>query len=281
MELFLKDRKKENEGSMDAIVETFDELIIDPERQWKFKSEDALYDFFKADIRMLEEEFKKYIDASVESKKQTLEFTLDDPDEVWERTDLFKDERPLHIFIKRFDKTFEIAFCHLFELEPVFIYSHVTVPSDFNLEQLQYEFLVRDNKMKEVFRGALDGDSLHEGDELAVGLYKAMLTLRSDDDFKEEEFADFLEIREQTIEEADEIWRSMDSYGNFLVHFIKEYEAEATEESFHYVATTVEDEMSDSNVLLFSFPTKDKVLLDRFRAGENLQAEEVTQEDSH
>lgn len=279
-----KTSEKKEEASMDIVTENLEGLVIDPVREWSFKSEDELYDFFKKDIQKLEKEFKSYIDASTDSKQQTLEFTLEDPDEVWERTDFFEEDRPLHIFIKNFGKTVEIALCHLFELEPVFIYSHFTVPVDTDISSLKFEFLVRDNKMKEVFKGALDGDSLHEGDKLAIGLYKAMMTLRSEEDFQEEEFAEFLEIREQTIEEADEIWRSMDSYGNYLVHFVKEYQMANTvdtEEVFHYVATTVEDEASDSNVLLFSFPTMDKSLLDRYRIGENMQAEEVVQEESH
>jgi hypothetical protein len=258
-----------------------DELVIDPSKNWKFKSESELYDFFKDDIDALETKFKDLIDQSTQPKKQSLEFTLDDPDEVWERTDLFSDERPLYTFIKNFGKKTEVAFCHLFEKEPVFIYSHFTLPNEVDLNDLKFEYLVRDGNMSEVFKGALDGDSLNEGDELAVGLYKAMLTLRGEDDFKEEEFEDFIEVREQTIEEADEIWRSMDSYGNYLVHFIKEYELEESDETFHYIATTVEDEASDSNVLLFSFPTKDKGLVERYRSGENMQAEEVTQEGSH
>ncbi len=278
----MKNTKKNNkQKSTGIIVNTVDELVIDPDKNWKFKSEDELYDFFKKDIQLLEKYFKKYIDVALESKKQTLEFTLDYPDEVWERTDLFKGKRPLHVFIKKFEKTKEVAFCHLFELEPVFIYSHITVPIEQDLKELQFEYLVRNSNMKEIFKGAFEGDSLYEGDKLAVGLYKAMLILRSENDFKEEEFVDFVEVREETIEDGDEIWRSMDSYGNFLVHFIKEYESKNSKASFHYIATTIEDEMSDSNVLLFSFPTRDKALLDRFRAGENLQADEVIQEGSH
>ncbi len=280
----MKNTEKENktdEEGIDIITDAADELVIDSGRNWKFKSEDELYDFFKKDIQFLEKYFKKYIDMALKSKKQTLKLTLDYPDEVWERTDLFKEGRSLHIFIKKFEKTIEVALCHLFELEPVFIYSHVTIPIDADLKELQFEYLVRNSNMKEIFKGALDGDSLYEGDELATGLYKAMLVLRSKSDFKEEEFIDFIKVREETIEDADEIWRSMDSYGNFLVHFIKEYESENSKDNFYYIATTIEDKMSDSNVLLFSFPTRDKILLDRFRAGENLQADEVTQEGSH
>lgn len=259
-----------------------DDLIIDPDRDWVFKTEDELFKFFKDDISLIEKKFKKLLGKALKEKETpTLEFTLDDPTEVWERTDVFDDGRPVYTFIKDFDDTTEIAFCHCFEKEPVFIYSHFTVPTKQDLTDLEFEYLVRDREMKEVFRGALEGDSLYEGDELAMGLYKAMLTLRSDEDYPEEVFGEFLGIREATIEEADEIWRAMDSYGNNLVYFIKDFEEAEKDQVFHYVAVTLEDSVSDSNVLLFSFPTKDKNLLDRYRVGENLQTEEIVQEGSH
>lgn len=256
-------------------------LIIDPERSWSFDNEDDLFEFFKKDIDFIETKFKHHLSKAIKTKKNTLEYTLDDPAEVWERTDLFLDERPVYTFIRDFDDHVEVAFCHCFEKEPVFIYSHFSLAGTPDLEDLEFEYLVRDKEMKEVFKGALEGDSLHEGDDLAIGLYKAMLTIRSEDDFPETSFSDFLDIREATIEEADEIWRSMDSYGNNLVYFIKDFEDEETDEVFHYIAATIEDPISDSNVLLFSFPTKDKNLLDRYRVGENLQTEEISQEGSH
>jgi len=257
------------------------ELVIDPDRSWTFKDENELYDFFKKDIEFIETKFTHHLSQALELPHPTLEYTLDDPTEVWERTDLFLDERPVYTFIRDFDDHVEVAFCHCFEKEPVFIYSHFSLSGTPDLSDLETEFLVRDKEMKEVFKGALEGDSLHEGDDLAIGLYKAMLTLRSDDDFIETSFSDFLEIREITIQEADEIWRSMDSYGNNLVYFIKDFEEAETDAAFHYVAVTIEDSVSDSNVLLFSFPTKDKNLLDRYRVGENLQTEEIVQEGSH
>ena len=126
--------------------------------------------------------------------------------------------------------------------------------------------------------GALDGDALHEGDELANGLYKAMLMLRSEKDIPEDEFHRYADCRELALEDADEIWRSGDSLGNVLVSFIKEFNDDS---DFYYVVVTVEDAPSNSHALLFSFPTRDKGLVDRYRHGENLQAEEVVQESSH
>jgi hypothetical protein len=277
------DKNSDKNSGEDADVSKSEELklVIDPDRSWIFEDEEDLFQFFKKDIEFIENKFKHYLSQAIENKTPTLEYTLDDPSEVWERTDLFLDERPVYTFIRDFDDHIEIAFCHCFEKEPVFIYSHFSIKGTPDLEDLETEFLVRDKDMREVFKGALEGDSLNEGDDLAIGLYKAMLIIRSEDDFEETSFDDFLEIRETTIEEADEIWRSMDSYGNNLVYFIKEFEDGETSDVFHYIAATLEDPVSDSNVLLFSFPTNDRNLLDRYRVGENLQTEEVSQEGSH
>ena len=135
---------------------------------------------------------------------------------------------------------------------------------------------------------AVEGDALSEGDDLAVGLYRAMLTLRSEKDLEEGVFKDYEALREVTIEEPDEIWRSVDLSGNILVTFIKDFGGEDLSTDLpselpevRYIVVTIEDTPSSSHALLFSFPTTDINLVDRYRHGENLQAEEVVQEGSH
>ena len=107
-----------------------------------------------------------------------------------------------------------------------------------------------------------------------------MLTVRSERDVEEAKFRESEEMRETTIEEADEIWRTNDLSGNILVSFIKDFSDEVAGELW-YIVVTIEDTPSSSHALLFSFPTRDRNLVDRYRHGENLQAEEVTQEASH
>jgi hypothetical protein len=131
---------------------------------------------------------------------------------------------------------------------------------------------------RDICMGAIEGDSLYENDPLAVGLYSAMMMLRNTNDIPETQFLKYEDLRESTLEEADEIWRSADSTGNVLVSFIKEM---GEDEELYYIAVTLEDAPSGSHALLFSFPTTDKGLVDRYRHGENLQAEEVVQESSH
>lgn len=258
--------------------------MIDKAQGLIFDSERDLYAHFAKEIQTLEDEFfalrgkKDIAEAKFTKYDAQLEMLLDDPDEVWEDTDTLTHQR-MFIYIREFEnETSHVAACYLTESTPSFVYLHFPT-SDLELvERYRRGQLVFQRSNLDVATGAIDGDALHEGDDLAIGLYKAMLLLRSDKDIAEDDFLDYADSREETLEDADEIWRSSDSLGNVLVSFIKEF---GDEDEFSYVVVTVEDAPSSSHALLFSFPTKDKGLLGRYRHGENLQAEEVVQESSH
>lgn len=261
-----------------------DPIIIDEEHGLVFDSEQDLYSHFEKEIQSLEKEFfslRTKADISEgEFKKydRHLERLLDDPDEVWEDSDTLGDQR-MFIYIRRFDKdVFHVAACYLTESTPSFVYLHFPTQDSDLVERYRRGQIVFQRSHADMPVGAIDGDALHEGDELATGLYKAMLMLRGDKDIPEDDFAAYADCREPALEDADEIWRSGDSTGHVLVSFIKEF---SEDEDFYYVVVTVEDAPSNSHALLFSFPTRDKGLVDRYRHGENLQAEEVVQESSH
>jgi hypothetical protein len=234
-------------------------------------------DYFstRADNDIHESEFADYEDL--------LNQVLDDPDEVWEDgTSIpgFKVRTYIGHYTSESESVYYVALAYATDGVPSFVYLHF--PSrDFSLvDHFRRGEIVYDRVLKEVELGAVEGDALSEGDDLAVGLYKAMLTLRAEKDIPEESFHDYDELREETIEEADEIWRSVDLSGNILVTFIKDFSSDEDPE-LHYVVVTIEDTPSSSHALLFSFPSVDPHLLDRYRHGENLQAEEVVQEASH
>ncbi len=264
---------------------TSDPIIIDEEHGLIFDSEQELYSHFENEIQTLEREFftlrkeDKDINEFEFKKYDTqLEKLLDDPDEVWEDTATLSQQQRVFIYIRQFEKTTHIAACYLTESTPSFVYLHFPTSDEALVERYRRGQMVFQRMLGDVPMGAIDGDALHEGDELAAGLYKAMLSLRADKDITEDEFIDYADCREDTLEDADEIWRSGDTTGNTLVSFIKEF---SEEDEFYYVVVTVEDAPSGSHALLFSFPTLDKSLVDRYRHGENLQAEEVIQESSH
>lgn len=259
-------------------------IIIDESKGLIFDSEQDLYVHFENEIHSLESEFfslrqeQDIEEREFDQYDGQLDRLLDDPDEVWEDSSTLTEKR-IFIYVRRFDKDItHIAACYLTDSTPSFVYLHFPTRDEQLVNQYRRGQLVFQRAHADAPIGAIDGDALHEGDELASGLYKAMMLIRSEKDIPESEFHDFSTHREETLEDADEIWRNSDSLGNILVVFVKEI---GDEDEFHYVVVTIEDAPSGSHALLFSFPTKDKSLVDRYRHGENLQAEEVVQESSH
>lgn len=269
-------------------------IIIDEANGLVFSSEEELYRHFNAEIEKLEKEFFKLRrrddipEGEFARFEQNLTALLEDPDEVWEdKTSLAN--RQLIIYLRKMSEAgedgdrpavFHVAVCYLTNDIPSFVYLHFPTTDEDLVNKYRRGEMIYDRSLRDIPIGAMDGDALSEGEELAEGLYQAMLKLRSEKDIQEDNFPEYFALREETLEEADEIWRSADSMGNVLVTFIKEFH-DIQDEDVQYLVVTLEDAVSNSHSLLFSFPTRDRSLVERYRHGENLQAEEVVQEASH
>lgn len=286
-------------------------IVIDEANGLVFQSEREMYGFFQPQIQMLESEVKTHrmssdIKLSEFSKfEPLLQQVIDDPDEVWEDVVSVHGMKVTsyvghYIAVQPDDDgvvttaadegtdpvtgedvgVYYVALTYAVEGSPKFVYMHFPSRDIKLVDRFRRGEIVYDRVAKEVEQGAVEGDALTEGDPLAVGLYKAMLSLRSGTDIQEDKFHDHEELREATIEDPEEIWRSTDLNGSTLVTFIRQFD-EGESDGVWYLAITAEDATSSSHALLFSFPTTDENLVDRYRHGENLQAEEVTQEASH
>jgi hypothetical protein len=268
-------------------------IVIDPDKGLAFDSEEDLFEYFVFEINKFEKEFFKLRNPKVDIAEEDfikyesqLSPCLESPDEIWEDKNSLP-EQAVRIYLKYFelkkgseDFCCHVAICYLAAAVPTFVYLHFpTIDGDL-IEKYRRGELIYDRSLLNIPVGAVEGDAMAEGDELALGLYKAMLLVRGEKDIPETEFQAYSQLREATLEEADEIWRNTDSSGTILVTFIKEFPEEGPEETF-YLVVTLEDVPSNSHALLFSFPTQDRSLVERYRHGENLQAEEVVQEASH
>ena len=260
--------------------------MIDPDKDLIFESEEELFLHFEENIKDIEKfyfekvlEFPQDIPSEEFDKyEHHLDQCLDQPDEIWmiEKMTSIK----IAIYIKKIEpRLFYVAFCYLFESHPSFIFMHFPSQEEKLVESLRDSGeVIFDSPIKDIYLGILEGDALSEGDELAVGHYRAMMMIRSSDDIPQEKFKDYGSLREESVEYADEIWRNNDSYGQSLVTFIKHF---SESQEIYYIVITLEDSESESNILLFSFPTSKTSLVGRYRQGENLQADEVIHENSH
>jgi hypothetical protein len=268
-----------------------EEIIIDSEKGLIFKTEEEILKYFSGHIEKLEGEYLElrketdFTDKEQMGLEDYLDQCLESPDEIWREEDTFKDF-PLHIFIKAVDdpgKNFSyvaIAYMSADQESPPFVFLHFPTRDQELVTHYRRGELVYDRLFEMISPGAIEGDALSEGEILSMGLFTSMLKLRSDKDIPLEQFGDFAPLREDTIENADEIWRKADGSGNLLVTFIRQFPDHPTKDLF-YLAVTAEDSSSNVHSLLFSFPTVDESLVDRYRQGENLQAEEIVQESSH
>ncbi|MCB0392178.1 MAG: peptidase [Bdellovibrionales bacterium] len=265
-------------------------IVIDPSLGLAFSTEDELYQHFSKDISQLEKEYislRSQNDIPEEEQDKyelQLEQTLENPDEIWVDETTLNGQK-ISIYIKEFfesesESIFHIAVTYTADDVPSFVYLHFPTKYIELVEKYQRGQIVYDRLLEEAPLGAIEGDALLEGDELAIGLYESMLKVRSEEDIPESSFRDYVHLREPTIEEADEIWRNNDSFGNVLVNFVKEFPDEEGGGVF-YIVVTIEDVISNSHALLFSFPSKDKNLVTRYKQGESLHAEDVSQESSH
>lgn len=266
-------------------------ILVDEKAGLIFENENSLFGYFKPTIDMLEEEYQAlrsaddFNDEEQISKEHYIEACLDDPDEIW-LDDKAKSETPVHIFIKEIvegDVAFKyiaLAYVTVEDEYPTFVYLHFPSKDSRLWQNYQRGELAFDREYEKAAIAGIEGDALLEGDSLAIGLYHAMMKVRSEKDIPPEEFKNFADLRDETIESADEIWRKNDLEGNILVSFIKEFPDHEVKD-LTYIAVTQEDEGSNVHSLLFSFPTSDNALVDRYRQGDNLQAEEVSHESSH
>lgn len=266
-------------------------IVIDEAQGLIFEDEQAMFGYFAPYIESIEQYYNSvrtsddFSDEEQIALGEWLEPTLDEPDEVYMDEKTFPD-LPIFHFIKNIEdgeqsfKYVASAYVTLDDQYPTFVFTHFPSRDSKVYGSFRKGDLVFDEKIQKVQAGAVEGDGLSEGDPLAAGLYLSMMKVRSDKDIPEADFGEFSDLREEVIENADEIWRKVDSLGNVLVTFIKEY-PDHEKGDVTYIVITQEDEASNVHSLLYSFPTTDKSLADRYRQGENLQAEEISQESSH
>ena len=188
-------------------------IVIDDKNGLVFDSEEDLLAYFKKDIKALEEDFLKNRAKNDFSEKESLEYednltpTLDEPDEIWEDTETIPGKK-LTIFLKEFESDessedrglFHVAVTYMTDGLPSFIYLHFPTRDLYLVEQYQRGELSFDRFISEAPLGALEGDALMEGDDLAQGLFEAMLKVRSESDIPKDRFHEYSNFRELSIE---------------------------------------------------------------------------------
>lgn len=194
---------------------------------------------------------------------------LADPDEIWVDTTELGEQ--ITIFLANFTNEggkftyLVMGFC--MDLEPTYIL---------------LSFPTRDKKLVEEFRRGERVERLPASEELAEpevspmlsedflarqgnAIEEEMLRHRSKNDIPAEDFEEYGHYLEQTIENPDEVWELQDDSGSTLLTLIAQQE----ESLFYLVICTSEQgsEGQESWRVIYSFPTNDQALVQRYRRG--------------
>jgi hypothetical protein len=251
-------------------------VVIDSHNEMIFCGEVCMRENFESEISRLRTEYlsmrgpNDLSENTFDEYKSYLELVLTEPDEVWELpTD--EDAPPVSFFIGEFlhkqSPIFYIAAAYYAEDKPSFVYIHFATNDTGLVQQYRRGTLVYDGLENE---SELEDDEINE-DSVAFNIYQEMLDNRSDIDIDFDEFSTYDDLKISTIEKPDEVWKRIDDEGNTFLIYITHYQRE--QEAVAYIIVAIEDDISDSAVPLFGFPTIDQKLLDRFRVGENLKTD--------
>jgi hypothetical protein len=91
-----------------------------------------------------------------------------------------------------------------------------------------------------------------------------MLRHRETSDIPQGEFEEYVHLVDQTIENPDEVWELQDEGDNPILTLISQHE-----ENLHYVVicTFEATESQESWRVIYSFPTREASLVQRYRRG--------------
>lgn len=286
-----KRRSQLGQKKTKKVIKDQELIVIDENKGLIFEDEETLFKYFDSAIVKVETIYDQnrqksdFTDEEQLSLEKYMEQALDQPDQIW-KDETLTEEFPIFYFFKKIKLPKQeftyICICYLEqeELVPTFVLSHFPTKDQAMIKKYQTQELIYDVQFEKVKDASVEGDALGEGDTLAFGLFRSMMILRTEKDIPQSDFSQFADLREECIENPDEIWKKTDGEGHSLVTFVKEFSEHSTKDLF-YLAVTLEEPESQVHTLLFSFPTTDSSLVDRYRQGENLQAEEIVQESSH
>lgn len=280
-------------------------LFVEQEVGRLFCSEECITGYFATEIQHLEREyFQRLSDTDLSAKERValahLRWTtLERPDEVWRERTLSGDSR--FTLISQFPGedggvVWSICICLFLNDEPSFLYLAFPTKSEAMVEYYRTgERYVRDLTRAAQARAEAEAnasefapteDPEKSGETNATDrlgapwtadeTYRAQLVYeRSDDDIAPEEFGEYQECLEPTLDEPDEIWSYFaegpgQPKGAKIYHFIKRFPTEdedGAEHSTWFIIMAKESDDAEQIEILDAFPTRDPGLVDRHRHG--------------
>lgn len=275
------------------IVDSLDQLLFVEEQAHKgFCSDECieqfyhfLGNFFSKRDRELREILQLKSEQSLDfvGVPRLMEKTLSNPQEIW----CIKNQLGEFIYsfiyseeVERGNTLYSIILCFVYQYRPAYILFSTATYNEAHLFNYRFGTKVEDISPYLSQSEAATSDSLEINQDMIdffeqkkSSILAEMLQARKDSDIGFEQFTNYLDCHESTLQSPDEIYRMKDEDGDELYIYIKAHARNAI--SFFYIVICVEGKnRMDGKKTLFpvlGFPTLDPDLCRSFRKGELLK----------
>lgn len=265
-----------------AEVETL--LFVEKEVGRCFCSEDCIHDYFQPTVDAMQEELERlrsrgdYGDGTSQRFGQYRALTLEDPDEVWMH-ETESGERHF-TFISKFRNGEEqfsyICVCLTIEGMPSFVFLGVATKDEELVEAYRRgtEVPLKEQEAPEIeFNQPSEAEQQLEEQERKL-LWEKLFAgesssndLRRADDIPHDQFAQFSQFIDPTIDDPDEIWTFLDPEKRKWLTFISMYRDEEENENYFSMVVVCRLHEDNSMEMVSAFPSVDPDFVQKFRRG--------------
>ena len=276
-------------------------LFVEEEIGRIFCAESCITAYFSSEIERLEKEYYRRLsrDDLTQAERERYAhlrwITLQEPDEIWREKTLSGDHR--YTLISEFrpgaSRLWCVCICLFLKGEPSFLYMAFTtrnagmVATYRRGERVEWAKDSRSGALSASPEPSEDTEAEEETDASDDAVHSDRLAddwtddetflaevnqERREDDIPQEEFPAFERCLEETLETPDEVWSCrLGQSSAKLYHFIRHYKPDPDDEQgkgYWYVIVARELEDDEQIEVVDAFPTRDGMLVDRYRRGE-------------
>ena len=246
-----------------------------------FCSDKCIMDFYRPFLQVLEKEeaeFRKILDIEQEdpfleitSSQNYLQQALKRPQEIWVVTNDLDQSFYTHILKiqHKQQSLYFILICSYVEGEPAFVFYRMATQHIELVEKYRRDDVYKGESSQQPVSARVPSEVFESVEFKKSKLLAEMLTDRSPHDIALEDFVNYEQFFQQTLEDPDEVFEKLDDESDTIHTYIKSFKL--GDESFFYVVVGLLYESDDPMIIpIISFPSVDKKMYPQYAQGQKV-----------
>lgn len=241
-------------------------------------SDTCIMEFYRPYLNWLEKEEAEFRgDLNIKNEDPYLELTssqenlkkaLEDPQEVWILNNEIDQQFFTHIykFQQNMESIYYVLICSYVENEPSFVFYRTATKHIELVDKYRREIPYKDYTEKVETSAKIPSEIFESIEQKKSEMLADMLTKRSMHDIPLEEFTNYEDYFEKTLEDPDEVFERVDDEGDSIHTYIKSFKL--GDESFFYVVVGYFYQTDETVIIpIISFPSVDRKIYPEYAKG--------------